>query len=87
MFLKTEEQCRKLKCTDVMKDALINSKLVLMMRRKRKTLHTCIHGWRNGRMFPTLQNASNENSASEMTLHNRQNKGLRMTKKLVTMYS
>jgi len=28
MFLKTEEQCRKLKCTDLIKDALINSKLV-----------------------------------------------------------
>jgi hypothetical protein len=33
-------------------------------------------------MFPTLQNASNETSASEMTLYVRENKGLRKTKKL-----
>jgi hypothetical protein len=47
MFLKTEEQCRKLNYPHVIKDELINTKLVLMMRKKWKTLQIIryVHSW------------------------------------------
>jgi hypothetical protein len=62
MFLKTEEQCCKLKYPDVIKDALINTKLVLMMHKKWKTpqiiryVHSWLTYWTNYRIYTLITN-------------------------------
>jgi hypothetical protein len=86
MFLKTEEQCRKLKCTDVMKNALIKLKVSFNDSQKMENSSSNpIHAFMADVMdecFQLYKMLANETSASETTLYIRENKGLRMTKNL-----